>query len=487
MLTERTMKRLQGMSQCSKNGLKAKRLFQLMTNYPDLWQEVAESISRNKGANTAGIDGEDHAVACAKLDFTREQLRQNEYRPKPVRRVYIPKKNGKLRPLGIPTATDKMVQAVAARILEEIYEPIFSVHSHGFRKEHSCHTALEEFKHNWKGTKWIIEADIRGCFDNLNHEVLMEVLAERIDDRRFLKLIKSFLQVGYMENWDYKRTFSGTPQGGTISPILANIYLHELDEWLEKKAELFNRGIRRQCEPEYQRLHGRYIRGVYKVRQLKKSGRTDEAAKLELEIKFWQQEYRKFSRSDPFDPNFRRMRHIRYADDFVISIIGSKTEADQLLVELNGFMQNTLKVELAPEKTRVVHASEGSRFLGYDIKTVSDPNRIVRRNGAERRSMMGEHTTLEWPMERVLKFACEHGYINNIQECRITPRLPIMNLNTMQIVQRYIQELRGVSNYYSLARNWKHAGGRLHWWCKASLAKTLAGKMRTKGTKYSRK
>jgi retron-type reverse transcriptase len=172
MLTDKTTKRLRGISQCSENGHKVKRVFQMMTNYPDLWEEIADRIGRNRGAETPGVDGETHKDITGRLDAIRESLRTGEYRPKPTRRVYIPKKSGKLRPLGIPTATDKLVQATVARILEEIYEPVFSDHSHGFRKGRSCHTALDEFKYNWGGTKWIIEADIRGCLDPCSYYTL---------------------------------------------------------------------------------------------------------------------------------------------------------------------------------------------------------------------------------------------------------------------------------------------------------------------------
>ena len=192
MLADKTQKRLRGLSQCSQNGHKVQRVFQLMTNYSDLWVEVADSISRNRGANTPGVDGQTHRDLNGRFVEIQDRLRADEYRPLPTRRVYIPKKSGGLRPLGIPTATDKLVQAMAARLLTEIYEPVFSDHSHGFRKGRSCHTALDEIKHNWNGTKWIIEADIRGCFDNIDHDVLMELLAKRIEDRRFLKLIRSF-------------------------------------------------------------------------------------------------------------------------------------------------------------------------------------------------------------------------------------------------------------------------------------------------------
>lgn len=483
MLTERTMKRLQGLSQCSVNGHKVERVFQLMTNYPDLWQEVWESISHNRGAKTPGVDGETHADIAGRLDAIREDLRTGAYRPKPVRRVMIPKRKGGFRPLGIPTATDKLVQAMAARLLEAIYEPVFSDHSHGFRKERSCHTALDEFKHCWKGTKWIVEADIRGCFDNINHDVLLGLLAERIEDRRFLKLIRSFLQVGYMENWVYNRTYSGTPQGGTVSPILANICLHELDEWLEERAAAFNKGTVRRYDPEYKRLYSRYQKALYTARDWKEAGELEKARELEPKIEHLKAEYLKCSPSLDLDPNFKRMRHIRYADDFVIGVIGSKAEAEAILADLNVFMTERLKMELAAEKTGVVHASEGTRFLGYDIKLIRDARRVRRTRGGVRRTMMSGIATLEWPMERVIRFACERGYIDNAQNRRTRPRTSLLNETEEEIVRRYVQELRGVSNYYSRARNWKFVGNYLHWLCKDSLVKTLASKNRARRTR----
>jgi group II intron reverse transcriptase/maturase len=487
MLAAKTQKRLRGLSQCSRNGHKVQRAFQLMTNYPDLWAEVAEGISRNHGANTPGVDGQTHRDLSGRLGEIVESLRSGDYRPQPARRVYIPKRNGKLRPLGIPTAKDKLVQAVAARILAEIYEPVFSDHSHGFRKGRSCHTALDEVKHNWNGTKWIIEADIRGCFDYIDHEVLMELLARRIEDRRFLKLIRAFLQAGYLEEWVYHRTYSGTPQGGTVSPILANIYLHELDEWLEQKACTFNLGKGRAYNPEYKKRYSRYQNVLYRARELKEMGETAKAEELAPVIEQRRREYLQCPPSDTHDPNFRRMRFVRYADDFIISVIGAKADAQQILAELKAFMAQTLKVELAEEKTGVIHGAEGTRFLGYDIKIVTNPNHVVRTRGGLRRSMMMGVVTLEWPMELATKFAWERGYIRDIQSRRTQPRTPLLNGTEEEIVRRYVQELRGVANYYSRAKNWRYVGNHLHWLCKDSLVKTLASKARTQRTRtYAR-
>jgi RNA-directed DNA polymerase len=204
-------------------------LHRLLTHRP-LWTEGLDRIKRNKGAGTPGTD----KITVKNLGETDietliAQLMEGTYRPRPVRRVYIPKANGTLRPLGIPTAKDRLVQEVVRSILNRIYEPIFSDHSHGFRERRSCHTALTHIQKAWTGVKWLVEVDTKGCFDNIDHSVLMKLLERRIDDRKFLSLIRDMLKAGYLEQWTFNETHSGTPQGGIISPLLANIYLHELD------------------------------------------------------------------------------------------------------------------------------------------------------------------------------------------------------------------------------------------------------------------
>ena len=207
----------------------------------DIYMTAYKNLYANKGAGTEGVDN-DTADGFGKeyVNQIIDELKNQTYEPKAVKRVYIPKRNGKMRPLGIPSFRDKLIQDAIRQILEVIYEPVFSTHSHGFRPNRSCHSALKEISRSFRSTKWFVEGDIKGCFDNIDHTVLLNLLSEKIKDSKFINLIGKFLKAGYMENWEYHKTYSGTPQGGILSPILANIYLHELDKKVEAMQKEFN-------------------------------------------------------------------------------------------------------------------------------------------------------------------------------------------------------------------------------------------------------
>jgi group II intron reverse transcriptase/maturase len=201
-----------------KEGLLLEDVYRRLYN-PDLYLRAYGRIYRNAGAMTEGTTDETvDGMSQRKIEDTIELLRNERYRWTPVRRVLIPKKNGKTRPLGIPTWSDKLLQEVMRSILEAYYEPQFSTHSHGFRPERGCHTALREIFCTWSGTVWFIEGDIKGCFDNIDHSILLSILRERIHDNRFLNLVTNLLKAGYLEQWTYRPTLSGTPQGGIVAP-----------------------------------------------------------------------------------------------------------------------------------------------------------------------------------------------------------------------------------------------------------------------------
>jgi group II intron reverse transcriptase/maturase len=254
MNTDKINNRLTSLSKMNVE-YKANGLYTLLFD-DAIWYQAYQNIYPNRGAFTKGIN-EDTLDNFDKDRISKiiTSLKDKSYTPNPVRRVLIPKSNGKTRPLGIPTGNDKLVQEACRIILEAIYEPKFSNSSHGFRPNRSCHTALNSVV-KWTGTKWFIEFDIKGCFDNIDHNILIKILNRRIEDKRFISLIIKFLDAGYMLNWKYDNTFSGTPQGGIISPILSNIYLNELDNFLDKKCELINSTVNnRRLTDNYVKLN----------------------------------------------------------------------------------------------------------------------------------------------------------------------------------------------------------------------------------------
>lgn len=277
MQTTTALARLEKLPSLALTGKPVNGLFRLLTCRP-LWEEGLDRIKSNKGAGTPGVDGTRVAdLGSPHIETLIQNLMDGTYRPRPVRRVYIPKADGKLRPLGIPTALDRLVQEVVRSILDRIYEPIFTDRSHGFRKGRSCHTALDHVRAVWTGVKWLVEVDIKGYFDNIDHTVLLELLKRRIEDERFLALISDMLEAGFLEDWVYNATHSGAPQGGIVSPLLANVYLHELDLFMEEFIRGFDKGKKRAKHPEHHRLSERARLLRKRVDTLRVEGREDEA------------------------------------------------------------------------------------------------------------------------------------------------------------------------------------------------------------------
>ena len=269
MELERLTRKLEGLVKASKQGYKVRNLYEIMRQ-EDIWLQAYANIYSNKGALTKGIDDNTlDGMSKRRISNLINHLKEGTYKPKPVRRVNIPKQNGKLRPLGIPSGDDKLVQEVIRIILESIYEPVFDDNSHGFRPKRSCHTALEQVQKTWTGIYWFVEFDIKGFFDNMDHEIMVKLLEKKIDDKRFIKLISSFLKAGYLEEWKYHETYSGTPQGGIVSPILSNIYLHELDLYIRYVREEFHVGKERPTNPEYRNLGNKMYRLRKKLHNLR--------------------------------------------------------------------------------------------------------------------------------------------------------------------------------------------------------------------------
>ncbi|GHO88567.1 reverse transcriptase/maturase family protein [Dictyobacter formicarum] len=441
------------------------KLFQKFYNV-ELWLLAYQQIAPKPGNMTAGVDGK--TIDKAGLKLITEMivdLKASRYTPCPARRVYIPKANGCLRPLGIPSFRDKLLETVLKLILEAIYEPIFSNSSHGFRPERSCHTALEQIKREMTGTRWWIEGDIKGFFDHVNCETLLRILSKRITDKRFLHLIGQFLKAGYVEDWKFYQTYSGVPQGGNLSPLLANVYLNELDQAMHAKLAAFNKGKARKTSKEYRRASGRVERAKKKARQ---NGDWTEYKALRKQML-------SIPSGELQDPGYRRLFYTRYADDFLVAVIGTKAEAVELKAWLEHYLRDELQLELSAEKTLITHARKRVRFLGYDItrwkgqrmvRTQTKRGPITRRSGAYQLRLL-------MPQDKIGAFAKIYGDTRNWHGKH---RNHLLNLSELEILLIYNAEVRGFLGYYSLADNLTKEAHKILWLTTGSFFRTIAGK-----------
>lgn len=427
----------------------------------ELLVEAYAKIGKNDGATTRGIDSETvDGMSLDKIRHVAQVLRDGAWIWKPVRRIHIPKKRGGTRPLGIPSWSDKLVQQMIKFILEIYYEPQFSKLSFGFRSGLGCHNALYEVS-KWHGARWFIEGDISKCFDKIDHQVLLSILAERIHDDRFLKLVRTMLQAGYLEDWVYGNTHSGTPQGGICSPVLSNIYLDRLDKFVEEVLlPRYNRGESRRWNPEWRRLNNL-------INHHRESLSAEEYQELV-------QQRRAVPSRDTHDPDYRRLHYVRYADDFLLGFAGPKAEAVEIKEQIREFLSTTLKLQLSEEKTLITHASQGrARFLGYEVQVMASQTKVSPSKGGGLRRCVNGNVGFYVPRDvieaRIGDFS-EHGAPRQLAH--------LMHQSDFHIVSYYQAVYRGIVNYYRMAHNSASRLGKLRWALETSLVKTLAGKHR---------
>lgn len=454
------------------------RLYRLFFN-EELFMVAYERIKSKPGNMTPGTDGKTiDGMSLERIRTLIAKLKDESYTPHPAKRVYIPKKNGKLRPLGIPTIEDKLVQEIARMILEAIYEGHFENTSHGFRPNRSCHTALNRLQKTFTGSRWFIEGDIKGFFDNIDHSVLVGIIRKKISDERFIRLIWKFLRAGYLETWQYHKTFSGTPQGGIVSPILANIYLDVFDKYMKEYAECFNCGTHRKISHPYHILK----REIAKLRKKWKAETNDEAkASLLKRIKEMQAEMLATPASQQMDESYRRLQYVRYADDFLIGVIGSKADCEKIKADIAQYMSDRLHLELSSEKTLITHAQENAKFLGFDItvKSLNDTKR--NKNGRLQRSFVGK-VKVKLASETVKKKLMEYGAVrftheNGKETWKPKARTPMVGMKLHEMVAQYDLEIRGFYNYYGFANNASETCAGFGYIMAYSLYKTMAQKL----------
>jgi len=445
-----------------RRGLPCNQLYRQLFN-PQLYLLAYGRIYANHGAMTPGATQETaDGMSMAKIGAIIEAMRHERYRFSPVRRTHIPKKNGKLRPLGLPTWSDKLVGEVVRLLLEAYYEPQFSDRSHGFRPGRGCHTALREVADTWTGTTWFIEGDISDCFGSLDHEIMVKILAEKIHDNRFLRLVRNMLTAGYLEDWRWNATLSGAPQGGVVSPALSNIYLHKLDEFVETVLiPQYTHGAARRPNPAYTRVKNR-------LAYARKRGYRAKAHTL-------RQQLRRLPVGDPQDPGYRRLRYSRYADDHLLGFIGPKAEAEAIKQQLARFLREELALELNSEKTLITHArTRAARYLGYEITTQHGDSKIT----AGQRSANGK-IALRVPLEVIRAKRASYR-----RHGKPWHRPAMQNLDDYDIVWVYGAEYRGIVQYYLLAGDvWRLKA--LRWDAQTSLLKTLAAKHKSSVVKMA--
>lgn len=458
---------------------KFERLYRLLYNeqmYFVAYQRIyAKEGNMTKGADNCNIDN----MSISRIERLIESLKDESYQPTPSKRVYIPKKNGKMRPLGIPTFNDKLLQEVVRMILEAIYEGCFDSNSHGFRPKRSCHTALRQIQKTFNGARWFIEGDIKGFFDNIDHEIMIAILRKRISDERFLRLIRKFLNAGYVEKWVFNKTYSGTPQGGIISPIMANIYLDQLDRYMREYIERFDKGKERKDNPE--RIKFEYGKRLA-VLKLKKVTDAEERKRIVKEIKNFDRQRVQIPCGVEMDEDFRRLKYVRYADDFLCAVIGTKAEAEAIKKDIKVFLSEKLKLELSDEKTLITHGTEPAKFLGYEI--------YVRKSTQTKRNKAGKLTRpynnkvyLRMPTEVIRKKLLDYDALeikvhNGKEFYKPKHRSYLISNDDLEILERYNAEIRGLYNFYALANNC-HTLHTFKYIMEYSMYKTFAGKYRS--------
>lgn len=456
--------------------------------YRNLYNEefflVAYSNIYHKPGNmTPGTDGKTvDGMSLERIQNLIAAIKDESYQPKPAKRIYIDKKKGGKRPLGIPSFDDKLVQEVIRMMLEALYEGKFSKSSHGFRPKRSCHTALQQCKNQFTGAKWFVEGDIKGFFDNINHKILIGILRRTINDDKFIRLIWKFLKAGYLEQWKFHNTYSGTPQGGIISPILANIYLNELDMYMEEYKGKFDKGNRRGTNNEYTRIRDTMQRRKKKLDDNVASLSDEEKNEAVKEIKSLRNQMLKLPYNNPLDKNYRRLQYVRYADDFILGVIGNKEDATNIKKDITSFLESKLKLELSQEKTLITNTRKKANFLGYGITINRNESTSARKDGKTSRYHLGR-------CELYIPFEAWRDKLLSLDALEINGdkwspkhRTYLKDNDDLEILSIYNSEIRGMYQYYKYANN-ASVLQKFKFVLEYSMYKTYANKYKTSVSK----
>lgn len=364
---------------------------------PEWLTEAARITLSSKGAKTPGVDGVSKADFQARFPESihrlSEELLSGTYEPMPARRIYIPKANGKQRPLGIPTLRDRVVQRAMLMAMEPIWESDFHSLSYGFRPERSVHHAIRTVKlqltdNTYDAGRWVIEGDLSSYFDTVHHRLLLKAVRRRIHDKRFMTLLWKMLKAGHVDKGLFRAASEGVPQGGVLSPLLSNIMLHEFDQY----------------------LHDHYL-----------------SAKARKDRWYWNHSIQRGRRTAIAENRKWRpaVAYCRYADDFVVIVKGTKAEAEAIRAECRQVLEQRLKLTLNMDKTHITHVNDGFIFLGH---------RIIRKRS--RNGLMRVVTTI--PREKAHNFAASLTELLSANH----------SMNKIDMVEQLNRKLKGWSAFY---------------------------------------
>jgi group II intron reverse transcriptase/maturase len=431
-----------------------------------LLQMAYHKIKSKPGYMTSGLTPETlDGLNAEWLDSTVQMLKDESFQFKPGRRVQIPKPQGGLRPLTVAPARDKIIQEAMRTLLEIVYTPTFSPNSHGFQRNKSCHTALKQVYWQFRGSSWVIEGDITKCFDSIDHHRLMSIIEAKIQDRRFTRLLWKALRAGYYEFRTYHHSVTGTPQGSIISPILSNIFLNQLDQFMDGLKSEFDMGAKPSRNPAYASL-------TQKIKYRRAHNRRSEIKSLKAKAS--QLPSILFA-----DPKYKRLHYVRYADDWIIGIRGSHTDCVAIMDRVRNYLSE-LDLSLNMEKTKITNLSKQLvLFLGTYIFRSHHRKYLRSKIGTTGRLPMA--LRMEAPINRVVKKLREAAFVT--ERLNPTPKFALLHRSAPEIIHIYNSVYRGYSNYYSFVHNRSKFIGVVHYILKGSCLRLLAAKYSTSSRK----
>ena len=466
-------------------GWKHKDLFRIL-HKDDIWITAYENIKSNKSALTPGVTKETlDGTGLNRLQKVQLKILEESYRFKPVKQIWIPKENGKKRPIGLPTPEDKIVQEVIRMILEAIYEPIFDERSFGFRNGIGVHDSLQYVEKKFRWVDWVIKGDIKNASPTIEHNTLCQILSQNIDDHRFMRLIRKSLKGGVYVNPDTLYSKLGVPQGSIVSPILVNIYYNELDKWVTHKGKEKYSEKSTKRHQEYRRLEHQIKKVSKQIDQTERN--SDQRDNLTREIKCLIQ---KRNQTPSLLDHGIEIQYARYAYDWIIGIKGPRKLAEEIREDVDDFLRIHLKQELDPVKTKIIDLRAGKiSFLGYDIFLPRNMKLVKYKKQGGKQTIRRSTPRLRFqvPVDKVLKRLKERGYITySDNKVRPTSKQSYSPLEDQVIVNHFRSVWIGLLNFYSGTTNWSHLQ-YIHYLLHMSCAMTLAHRHRSTSNKIFKK